>query len=284
MTTPADRPRRRTALRGITALPLAALAPPALGAQPKPLRLALAPFLSPVALLAAYRPLREHLERELARPVAMVTERDFQALMAATQRGDHDGVQLPAHLARLAMVDWQHLPVAILHEAVTAVVLVKAGGPVQDPPDLRGRRVGMLHPLSLTATMGRRWLASQGLAADVTVLTQPSVNSALYALDRDEIAALVCADTQLPSLPPSTPRNDRVLATIGRMAAPIFVASPALPAPDLAALRAAMFSFQPDPSRPRTASNSPLRLPDAAELAALDALVPLARQALAGAR
>jgi len=278
-------PNRRRPLLAVAALPLMALGPRrSLHAQPAPLRVALAPFLSPAALLVAYRPLREHLERELRRPVPMVTERDFHVLLAATQRGDHDVVQLPAHLARLAMVDWRWQPVASLQEAVTAVVVVKADGPVRSAADLRGRRVGMLDPLSLTATMGRRWLQQQGLTADATVLTQPSVNSGMYALDRDEIAALVCADTQLLSLPASTPRGERLLATIGAMPAPIFIARPALPEAELAALRAAMASFKPDPARPRTASNSVLRPLNEASLAALDAYVPLARQALAGPR
>lgn len=253
-------------------------------AQASPLRIALAPFLSPAALLGAYRPLREHLERSLVRPVEMVTAKDFRLLAEATQRGEHDVVQLPAHLARLAMVDWRHQMVAAPIEPVTVIVGVKANGPVRSAGDLRGRFVGMLDPLSLTATVGRRWLQMQGIADDVTVLALPSVNSALYALDRGEVAAFVAADTQLVTLPPATPRGDAVLATIGGIPAPVFVARPGLPAAELAALRAAMARFTPDPTRPPSAANSPLRPLDEARLAALDGLVAIARQALAAPR
>ena len=172
-----------------------------------PLRIALAPFLSPAALLNAFRPLREHLERELDRPVEMVTEKDFRSLVEATRRLDHDIVQLPAHLARLAMVDWRYQQVAGTLELVDVQVLVKADGVVREPAGLKGQRVGMLDPLSLTATVGRRWLQQQGLADEVEVLALPSINSALLALDRGEVAMIVAGATQLVNLPPSTPRS-----------------------------------------------------------------------------
>jgi phosphonate transport system substrate-binding protein len=264
----------------------ATLFAPGLRAQASrpPLRVALAPFLSPAALLAAFQPLREHLERTLAQPVEMVTEKDFRTLAQAAQRGDHDVVQLPAHLARLAMVDWRYQMIAAPVEPVTVIVGVRAEGPVRSAADLRGRSVGMLDALSLTATVGRRWLQMQGIADAVTVVALPSVNSALYALDRGDVAAFVAADTQLVTLPPSTPRGETVLATIGGIPGPLFVARPALPAAELAAMRAAMAAFRPDPTRPPSAANSTLRPLDDARLVALDVYVAIARQALAAPR
>lgn len=270
--------RRRTLIAGAAAWASPGLA----GARTGPaLGVALAPFLSPAALLATFRPLREHLEASLQRPVAMFTARDFRALAEATRRGEHAVVQLPAHLARLAMVDWGWRMLAAPEQAVTVEVVVKDGGPVRSAPDLRGQRLGLLDPLSLTATVGRRWLQTEGLEAAVTVIVQPSVNSALYALDRGEIAAFVCADTQRAGLPPGTPQRATVLARIGGIPGPTFVARPDLPATEVEALRAALRAFRPDPARPTTAANSRLRPLEAAELARLDEHVALARAALA---
>lgn len=254
-------------------------------AEATPLRIALAPFLSPTALLATFRPLREHLQRRLARPVEMLTARDFRTLADDAHRGgEFEAVQLPAHLARLAMLDWRFEPVAAPTERVTVLVVVRGGGAVRAPSDLRGRSIGMLDPLSLTATVGRRWLEEQGLAGQVSVTALPSVNSGLYALMRDEVAALVAADTQLLTLPAGTPRGETVLARLADIPGPLFVASPRLPAAELAALREAMGSFEPDPARPSTAANSRFRPVEAARLAKLDPLVAIARQALAAAR
>lgn len=264
-------------------LALAGLACPAARAA-APLRLALAPFLSPTGLLTAFRPLREHLARVLARPVEMVTAKDFRALMEATRRGDYDVVQMPAHLARLAMVDWRFVQIAGTVQTLDVLVLVKDDGPARVPADLRGQRIGMLDALSLVTTVGRRWLAEQGLADGVTVLDQPSINSALFALDRGEVAMIVAGRTQLNDLPAATPRSERVLASIGDIPGPVYVARPTLSADELAAIRAAMTSFQPDPARPPSAPNSTPRPLDEAALAALDPYTAIARQSLAAAR
>lgn len=260
----------------------AALALPRARAAETPLRIALAPFLSPAALLATYRPLREHLEGRLARPVEMLTAKDFRTLADDARRdAEFHVVQFPAHLARLAMMDWRFEQVAAPTERVTVLVVVRDAGPVRAPNDLRGRDVGMLDALSLTATVGRRWLEEQGLAESARVSALPSVNSGLYALDRDEVAAFVAADTQLLTLPAGTPRGERVLARLTDIPGPLFVASPRLPAAELAALRDAMAAFEPDPARPATAANSHFRPVDAARLARLDPLVAIARRALA---
>lgn len=275
-------PRRRT-LTSLAALALAAVAAPLVAAGP-PLRIGLAPFLSPSALLAAFRAVREHLERTLARPVEMLTEKDFRSLVEATRRGEYDLVMLPAHVARLALVDWRYEPVVATIDSLDVLVLVKEGGPIRVAADLKGQRAGMLDALSLTATVGARWLQDQGLGADVSVLAMPSINSALFALDRGEVAMVVAGTTQLAMLPASTPRTERVLATIRDIPGPIYVARPGLPADELARIRAAMVAFKPDTRQPATAPNSVLHPVVGAELAALDPFVAIARKALANAR
>lgn len=273
---------RRRLLRALLAAPAAtALRAQAQAQATPPLLLALAPFLSPAALLAAFEPLRAHLQRRLRRPVETLTARDFRSLMASTQRIEHDVVQLPAHLARLTMLDWGWHFLAAPLEPSTAIVAVRDGGPVRTPSDLRGQTVAMLDPLSLTATVGRRWLELQGLADSVTVQAQPSINSMLFALDRGEVAAFVAATTQLLSLPAATPRGERVLARIEGIPAPLYMARPTLPPGERRPLRAAMASFEPDASRPGTAANSRLGALPAARLAALDAYAAIARRTLA---
>ena len=168
--------------------------------------------------------------------------------------------------------------------ALQVQVLVKGNGPVRTAADLKGQSAGMLDALSLTATVGIKWLQDQGLAGDVKVQPLPSINSAMFALDRGEVAMVVAGTTQLLLLPASTPRNERVLATIRDIPGPIYVARPGLPADELARLRAPMTAFKPDPAQPVTAPNSVLRPVSAAELAALDPFVAIARNALAAPR
>jgi len=284
MTTPSSLHRRQLlAWAGLLGASTLRAQPAPSGQALPPLVIVLTPFLSPGALLAVYRPLREHLEHQLHRPVQMFTAKDFRTLAEETRRGEHAVVQLPAHLARLAMLDWDYELLAAPALAVTVVVVagVKTGGSVRCAADLRGRSVGMLDPLSLTATVGRRWLEVQGIAADVQVLHMASVNSAMFALDRNEIAAFVAADTQLAALPPGTPRGERVLASIGDIPGPLLLAGPALPTGERAALREALESFKPDPTKALSAPNSKQVPLAESRLKALDAYAAIARQILA---
>lgn len=272
---------RRALLGAAAALALPA-APARAQAVGAPLSISLAPFLSPNALLVAFRPLREHLERGLSRPVEMVSARDFRSQAEAVRSGQHDAAMMPAHVARLAMLDWKCLPLAATVDSVRLQVLVRSDSPLRQATELRGQRIGMSDALSLTASAARQWLREQGLAGALEIVTMSSMNSALHALERGEVAVVVGAETQLRALPPETPRNFRVLTTAGEIPGPIHVAHPRLPGAQREALRGALLSFVPDPARPLTAANAALHLPDAALLARLDPLAAIARQVLAG--
>lgn len=249
-------PRRR-ALLALTA----GLALPAAHAQGQaPLRLGLAPYLSPAALFNTFRPVREHLERVLAQPVELLTARDFVALAAAVRNREYDIALLPAHMARLAVADWGWVPAARTVATTEVQVLVRADGPVREPSDLRGRRVGMLDLHSLTAAVGVQWLRAQQppLADAVEIAALPSINSALHALAIDEVAAVVAAASQLLGLPASTPTHHRPLARLPDIPGPWYVARPGVPAETVARWRDALQAFEPDPQRPSTAANARL--------------------------
>ncbi len=280
-TLPPDAVRRRLAAAALAApLLLAGRAARSQAQPPAPLTLTLAPFLSPASLLAAFRPLREHLERSLARPVEMISTKDFRSLCESVMAQRQDVAMLPAHLARLAVTDWGHRPLAATIDSLDVVVLVRQDSPARSAADLRGGTVAMLDPLALTATVGRLWLREQGLLETVTVQTVPSINSALFALDRGDAGAVIAGRTQLLGLSVSTPRSDRVLATIRGIPGPIYVARPGMATAEFDALRAAMLSFRHDASRPVTAANSSLHAVEPALLEQLDALAAVARRTL----
>lgn len=282
-TLPPDAVRRRLAAAALAAPLLLAGRGVRSQTPPKaPLTLTLSPFLSPASLLAAFRPLREHLERTLARPVEMLSTKDFRTLCESVKGHSQDVAMLPAHLARLAVTDWGHRPLAATIDTLDVVVLVRQDSPARSPADLRGGTVAMLDPLALTATVGRLWLREQALLETVTVQTVPSINSALHALDRGDANAVIAGSTQLLGLSVSTPRSDRVLATIRGIPGPIYVARPGMAAAEFDALRAAMLSFRHDASRPVTAANSSLHAVAPALLEQLDALAAIARRTLAG--
>jgi phosphonate transport system substrate-binding protein len=237
---------------------LALLALERASAQAAPIRLGLAPYLSPAVLLAAFRPVREHLERALGQPVEMVTARDFVALADATRRGDFELALVPAHLARLAFTDWGWHPLARTVANSEVLVLVREGGTVRTPSDLRGQRIGMLDRHSLTAAAAVQWLRTRkpALQGQVEIVSMPSINNALYALALDEVQAVFAARSQLSALPAQTPAGHRVLATATEIPGPWYIGRRGTAPATLSRWRTALFAFVPNEQAPPTASNS----------------------------
>jgi ABC-type phosphate/phosphonate transport system substrate-binding protein len=276
-------PDRRRWLQALAAA-LATQAWPHLAtAQDRSLRIGLAPYLPAPRLMLQFRPLREHLEARLARPVQFYTARDFRGLAEDTRNHAFDAVMLPAHLAALALSDWGYQPLSGTLSATQVLILVRKDGPVRTATDLRGRAIGTLDALSLVAGVALRWLGEQGLALGagpqaVRVAVQPTVSSALHALARGEVAAVAVAEAQLRNLSADTPIDHARLVELRDIPGPIFVAAPALPLADRRALSSALLSFEPDANTPNTAANTRHHALDPAALAGLQAYVQVARR------
>ena len=174
------------------------------------------------ALLAAFRPLREHLERALRRPVEMVTARDFRSQVEAVRSGEHDvgdaaGARGPAGDARL------EVPAAGSDGRLGA----RAGAGAQRQPGAPGRRTcaasasACSDALSLTATVGAAVAARAGPGRRGGDRRRcPRSTARCIALDRGEVAVVVGAETQLRALPPEHAAQRRVLATAGEHPGP----------------------------------------------------------------
>jgi ABC-type phosphate/phosphonate transport system substrate-binding protein len=223
--------------------------------------------------------------RSLGQPVELYTARDFRSLYDSARRGDYDIAMLPAHMAALLAADDGWMPLVRTTPLSDVLVLVRSGGPIRQAADLRGRPVGMLEPLSLSAMVGTLWLQRQAwYRADLAPAVMASINSALLALLRDEVGAVVAAETQLASLQAALVARTRVLERLERIPGPIYMARPNTPPAQHQRWLAAMTGFQPDPARPTTASNVRLTPLDAADLAPLARYADLTRQRLAGPR
>jgi len=72
-----------------------------------------------------------------------------------------------------------------------------------------------------------------------------------------------------------------VLARLGEIPGPVYVARPGTPAPTLARWRTALLAFAPDPQRPATAANARLSPLEASHLSALAPFAAAARASLA---
>jgi ABC-type phosphate/phosphonate transport system substrate-binding protein len=242
----------------------------------------LAPFLTTAAMLSAFRPLREHLARQLQHKVELYTAKDFVDLLNQTRAGAHDLSYLPSHLAGLAINEWGFHAIAGTLSRTPVLLLVRSQGDLRSPADLRGRKIGSLGQLSLSAAVGSLWLQQNQLrpGRDVQLVPQTSINSAMISLERGDVDAVFAARSQIDLLPADNSRGHGTMAEVGSIEAPIFVAQPRLAADRVARRREAMLSFVPDPTRPGAAGNTQLYRIDAAILKRLALLREIALEQL----
>lgn len=217
--------------------------PAAASTSPPPLRVALVPYLSARAMLTQFEPLREHLEATLVRPVEFYTASSFAALLDSVRTGQQPFTLMPMHLARIAVADWGHV-LALRATRVSRVEMVAPRSlKLADPESLRGRKVAVIDPLSITTLMMRRWLQGQRMEGAVQLVGVPTVSAAAVALGRGEVDAMVAAQGQSLDVPWLTPDVLVVVAVLGEVLSPGFVALRDVPAAERAAFSQAMLAY-----------------------------------------
>lgn len=151
------------------------------------------PYINMDALLETYRPLAHYLEAKLARPVRIVSARDYRALLRLTARREYPLLVTASHFGRLAQLDSGYTPILRPLTEYHEMVLVRSDGPIHHPKDLRGRVIAVPDDLAQVVMMVRRTLRRHGIAAgrEVTFLQTGSHGNAVMALRSGSAAAAV---------------------------------------------------------------------------------------------
>lgn len=214
--------------------------------EKKPLILGVLPNLSPRSLLAVYQPLRAHLQAFLHRPTELFTAPDFQAFYQRTVRGEYDLALMPAHLARLAQIEAQFIPLAKFMPQQYGVVVVGQDSALNTPADLAGKRVALVDQLALVTLRGEDWLDAHGVSSARVVGNAVHFvyhNSAVEAVINGHADAAIVSSGPFYTMARESREKVRVLANIGEMPANVFMAHPRLPASDVDALREVLLEY-----------------------------------------
>lgn len=216
------------------------------GAAAAPLNIGLVPFLSTRQMMGVFEPMRAHLERRLARPVHFYTAASFGKLMSQARSPDQPFTMMPMHLAVIATEDWgfQWVARSTMQSVVHLWVVGADAAVLPNPQALRGRRIAVGDPLSVVTLMFRRWLADNGLADALTLMTYPNLGAALKALQRGETDFVLAPEAGLRDALAGSELELRSVLRIGGVLTPGFVASPAARPADVEALRAALLAFR----------------------------------------
>ncbi|MGV8992317.1 MAG: phosphate/phosphite/phosphonate ABC transporter substrate-binding protein [Thiobacillus sp.] len=200
----------------------------ALAAPDAALRVGILPTLSAKVLLTNYQPLRVYLERELQRPVEMLTSTDFKRFHHDTLAGDFDLLVTAPHLARLSQLEAGFLPVATYLAANRAVLITAKNKPIKQLEEFRGQNLAIFDSLGLIVLQAQQWLEDRGFeqGRDYRAILFPSHNSVGFSVQHGESLIGIVSPAGLRQLPPETLGQIQVFAELPQVPALIWVVHP----------------------------------------------------------
>jgi hypothetical protein len=206
----------------------------------------------------------------------------LRAFAHMLERGEFDIALAPAHLQRLAILDWRWQPLARPAVQPRAVLVQRRGEPLRLPDDLVGTHVAMLEPVSLVTLVGLEWLAAMGLAPgrtlNVDYITDPA--SMMIAIGQPRTTAAVLADTMLADMPEAARAELQIHSVVATLPPPGYIGNPALlPVPRERVL-AALLDFAGTGDGNGTVSRATLRPLALSDTAGIDQHTVRLRQAL----
>lgn len=155
-------------LRSVLVLLAAVAAPTSIFAQATGDRFTIGvlPNVSARIILSSYQPMRAYFERELGKPVDIVTATQFQDFSDRTLKGEFDIVITAPNLGRVAQLDASWNLIAVYEPKIPALVVSKADNADARPEQIKGKSVAIANPQSLVALVAKRWLAERNLVED----------------------------------------------------------------------------------------------------------------------
>ena len=200
-----------------------------LQAHPETLRVGVIPYLTPNVLIALFQPLRQQLEKNTGRPIALFTAPDVRSFARRTLKPDFDLLITAAHQARLAQVEGGYLPLARFTGPLHATMIVAKDSPTQQLGELRGKRIAVTDRSILVNIAMSKILTDQGIQEkDVQYVAVNSQNGAILAVGRGEADAAIIAHFALDQSPEDQRNSVRSMFRSEALPNVIMLASPKL--------------------------------------------------------
>lgn len=221
-----------------------ALAPAARAAGERPLTLGVVPYLSARTLVQLYKPLQEHLERSLQRPVRLVTAPDYLTFLDKTAKRDYDLIATSPAFGRMAQSETGYAPLLRPQNSLEVLLVTLKESALQDVSGVRGQTIATTDSLATLTLAGVRALRERGLVPgrDVTVRPTNSHANSLAAMRRGDAVAAITSSTALRQIGAAA-APVRTLAVLSTTTPLLYLTSPALRAPEVETLRRLMVEF-----------------------------------------
>ena len=217
-------------------------------AQQDALRVGIIPYLTPNVLMNLFQPLRQHLEKDLGRPVELYTASDVRSFARRTLKPDFDIVITAAHQARLAQLDGGYRPLTRFTGPLHAAVIIARNSPLNILNDLRGRRIAITDRSILVNIVMTKILAELKPGdKDFEFVTVNSQNTAILSVAHGESEAAIIAHFALDQSPDDQRQAVRVIYRSEVLPNVTLLASPKLDQPLREKIRASLLGLSGSP-------------------------------------
>lgn len=119
------------------------------------------PNVAAATLYGQYEHLKRYLERQSKQKVRIIVPANFKAFFDSMMRGEYDLAVAGPHLARVAQVDRNLLPLVMYEPRIGASLVAPADAGANYVRELQGKSIAFANPQSLVAMYGRHWLSTQ---------------------------------------------------------------------------------------------------------------------------
>jgi len=221
---------------------LAAL--PSAAQEASPLRLAVHPYASTLALINTHRSLQQYLSARLGQKIEFYTAPSFEGFIETLMAGGYDIAISPPHFAVMAM-ERGYIPLVHYKAELEPILPVRKDSAIHKAQDLRGKRIAMADRTAIIRLVVIKWLADQGLAAgrDYQIVERPSHGATVAAAIAGEADAGLATASALKQLPLDVQQQVRTLNTGQRFPHLFTMAHSRLGEPRIARLREALEAF-----------------------------------------
>lgn len=151
------------------------------------------PFLSPVALMKRFIPLRQYLENTTGKTIIIESAPNFPEYLRRTVNHDYDVVYTAPHFVPFTLKDGHYQLLAASNDLAAHIIVGKSGD-IKNINQLAGKRISHGPKEAFLVIIGKYLLKEKGLVGENAPIFLPykSHNAALRAVSgRDADAAIV---------------------------------------------------------------------------------------------
>lgn len=255
--------------------------PAAVRAAEKPLIFGVFPKLTARQTVTVYLPLAKSMEKQLGRPVAIYSARDFETFVEHTARGEYDILLTAPHLAWLAHQDAGYAPLMKYAEPTRGLLVVADASAYRRPEEMRGRTIATADAIAVTVLAAEAELAARGIERRIDYQTRDAgthLNAVMQVINGRADAAMLGLHPYL-LLPPEVRARLRILVETGPVSSLMYLTHPRLRARDTEAVRRGILAFAATAEGARFLRHGGYGNFVAADASELPALQPYALQA-----